>query len=162
MEMLNITLFGEMLTFIVLVFVTMKYVWPPIMKAIESRQKEIADGLAAAERGQHDLTLAQQKSMQIIQEAKNEAQDLLEQARLQSNVIVERSKSQAKNEGLRLLQLAQADIAKEKISAQQDVQQQIIDLTLLVSEKFLRENAGSVANKQLLEQLIRKVQGENR
>ena len=156
------TLFGEMLTFAVLVFVTLKYVWPPILKAITERQKQIADGLAAAEHGQHDLQLAQKKAMQIIQQAKSEAQGLLEVARQQGNSIIERSKSQAKNEAARLLQLAQGDIAKEKIAAQQEVQQQAVELALLLSEKFLRANATSVANKELLAQLMRKVHSEDK
>jgi len=163
MEMLNATLLGEMLTFIVLVFVTVKYVWPPIMQAINARQKQIAEGLAAAERGQHDLELARSQAIRIIQEAKGQAQDLLDNAKQQSNSIIEHSHMQAKVEGARLLQLAQTDIAKEKIAAQQDLQQHVINLVLLTTEKFLRANVSAVANKQLLDMLTMEIQSnENR
>lgn len=159
--MLNMTFFGEMLTFILLIFFTMKYVWPPITKAIEERQKQISDGLIASERGKHDLDLAQHKAVQIIHDAKIEAQNLLEQAKLQSDKIVEHSKSQARIEGERLLQLAQADIEKEKISAQMQLQHQATTLALTIAEKFLRSQANNVNSKQLFEQLLGQVASEN-
>ena len=77
MDKINLTLFGEILTFIVLVWVTMKYVWPPIIKAINDRQQKIAEGLAAGERGQRDLEIAQQKAIQIVQAARIEAKSTI-------------------------------------------------------------------------------------
>ena len=157
MGIFNLTLFGEMLTFIVLVWVTMKYVWPPIMKAINDRQQKIAEGLAAAERGQHDLEIAQQNSMQFIQEAKIEAAALIEQAQQRSTELIEHGKAKAQEEGDRLLELARKDIEKEKIAARQQLQQQVATLSVMIAEKLIRTNLNAAANKQLLETLIKEL-----
>ena len=85
---LNLTFFGEMITFAVLVFVTMKYIWPPITKAMQDRQQKIALGLAAAERGQHDLEIAQERSAEQLREATKKAHVILEQADLEAAKII--------------------------------------------------------------------------
>jgi F-type H+-transporting ATPase subunit b len=154
MDFLNITFFGEMTTFVVLVWVTMRYIWPPIMQAINDRQQQIANGLAAAERGQHNLELAQQQSTKIIQEAQKKANTLIEQAEWEVVNIVERGKAKALEESERLAKLAQADIEKEKIAAKQGMQQQSAALALQIAEKILRSKIDVATNKKLVEQLL--------
>lgn len=160
MELFNITLFGEILTFIVLVLVTMKFIWPLIIKAIEARQQQIAAGLAAGERGQHDLVLAQQKSLQVIQQAKKAAMEQIENAKLHANEIIEQAKIQAKHEGKNLLIAAKADIENERAAAAIALQKQATLLALAMVEKLLRskQQAGAkleaVMHNQLLEQVL--------
>lgn len=157
MDMLNITLFGEILTFIVLVWVTMKYVWPPIMKAINDRQQKITEGLAAAERGQRDLEIAQQKALQFIQEARIGSAALMEQAQQKATELIEHSKTKAQKEGERLLALARSDIEKEKIAAHQQLQKQVAALAVMIAEKLIRTNLNLATNQQLLEKLIKEL-----
>jgi len=162
---LNFTFFGEILTFAILMWFTMKFVWPPIMKAIDERQQKIAAGLAAAERGEHDLSLAQHQALQILHEAKNKAQELLDQAQQQVNKIIEHGKHEAKEEAQRILHLAQADIETERNIARQQVQQQIAVLALAIVAKFLQTNVDNVlkqSQQRLLEQLSRELQNEHR
>jgi F-type H+-transporting ATPase subunit b len=161
----NATFLGEILTFMVLVWVTMKYVWPPIIKAINDRQKQIADGLEAAERGKHDLELAREKSLQILRQAKNETQGMLDQANDHIARIIENGKKTAKEEGLRLLHLAQSDITREKNSAALELQKQTATLALQIAEKFLHTQTISAATAQarqeLLNQLTQELQSAN-
>lgn len=157
MDSINITLFGEILTFIVLVWVTMKYVWPPIMNALNERQQKIANGLAAAERGQHDLEISQQKALQIVQEARIGAATIMEQTQQKAAELIEHSKAKAREEGERLLALAHSNIEQEKIAARQQLQQQVAILAVMIAEKLIRTNLNVAANQQLIEQLIKEL-----
>ena len=102
----NATLIGQMITFGLLVLFTMKYVWPPIIQAMQDRQKRIADGLASAERGVHEQELAQAKAAQMLKEAKQQAADIVAQANKRANEIIEQSKLDARTEGSRQLAAA--------------------------------------------------------
>ena len=94
----NATLIGQTITFIVFVWFCMKYIWPPLMSALEARKARIADGLAAAERGQKDLELAQQKVSSNLKEAKQQAQDIINQAHKRANEMVDEAKETAREE----------------------------------------------------------------
>src|SRR3989338_9394725 len=100
---INATLGGQMLTFAVLIWVTMKYIWPPVIKAMEERQKKIAEGLAAAERGKHELELAHRKVAEQLRDAKTQAAEILEQAGHRANAMMDDAKEQARHEGARLI-----------------------------------------------------------
>lgn len=157
MDSLNITLIGEMLTFAVLIWFTMKFIWPPIIQTINERQKQIADGIAAAERGHHDLGLAQQQAAKIIQEAQKKASSIIEQAEWEVVSIVEHGKVKAKEENERLLLLGRADIEQEKLAAKQLLQQQTAAIAIMAIEKILRAKIDSATNKQLVEQLLSEI-----
>src|SRR4051812_4076656 len=103
---INATLLGQFLTFAVLVWVTMRYIWPPIIKAIHDRQVRIADGLASAERGVHELELAQHKAVEILRDAKIQAANILEQANKRAGRIIDESKDRSRAEGERLIEIA--------------------------------------------------------
>ncbi len=157
MEIFNVTLLGEILTFMVLVWFTMKYVWPPIIQTINDRQKKIADGLEAADRGQRNLELAQQNSIQIIRQAKSKADDLLSLAEEDVVKIIEDGRQKAHEEGKRLLELARVDIEKEKLSTRNDLRKRAGKASLLIAEKIMRANMTSATNDQLVEQLISEI-----
>lgn len=146
--MLNVTFLGEILTFAVLVWVTMKYVWPPIMQAIADRQKQIADGLAASERGQQALVEAREQAVSILQQAKSESQDMLNQANRQADKILERNLNQAKQEGAHLIQLAKESIESEKHAAYQELQQHTATLAVTLLEKFLHKTHGEAKDTE--------------
>src|ERR1700722_15503516 len=107
---INATLIGQLLTFLILIWFTMKYVWPPLTKAMRDREKKIAAGLAAAERGKKELEHAEHKALTIIRDAKLEASQVIELAHKRSSQIVEEGKENARIEGNRILAHAQDEI----------------------------------------------------
>jgi len=98
---INFTLISQAIAFSVFIWFTVKFVWPPLLRAIEERQKTIADGLAAGERGRHELELASQRSSDVLREAKQRASEIILQAEKRATEIVEEAKRTAKEEGLR-------------------------------------------------------------
>lgn len=154
---INATLFGQMITFALLVIFTALYVWPPITKALAERQQKIADGLAAGERGARDLELAQHKATDIIREAKLEATKIIEHADKRSMQLVEEAKVQAREEGHKILELAKADIAKERQSARDSLSGEIASIALASAEKLLGKQIDMAANNAMLEDLIAEV-----
>src|SRR5690348_14629335 len=102
---INATIIGQLITFAILIWFTMKYVWPPIMKAMHDREKKIAAGLEAAERSKRELEMAEHKAFSIIREAKQQASQIIEQANLHSAQLVEEAKSHAKQESQRIVDM---------------------------------------------------------
>ena len=154
---LNLTLFGQMITFAIFVWFTMKYVWPPITKALDDRQKKIAEGLAAAERGQHDLQLAQHKVVEQLKEAKHHAAEMLEQANKRADQIIEEAKATARAEGQRLAALAKADIANEVENAKQELRKQVGMIAIQGAEKILKRHIDTAANQDIVAALIKQI-----
>ncbi|MGZ5013650.1 MAG: F0F1 ATP synthase subunit B, partial [Methylobacter sp.] len=110
---INATLIGQMITFALLVWFTMKYIWPPLFDSLEERKKKIADGLAAAEKGQEEMHLAEKKAKSVLKEAKEQSSEIVNLAQKRANEIVEASKDTAKKEGERLILVAKAQIEQE-------------------------------------------------
>jgi F-type H+-transporting ATPase subunit b len=152
---LNLTLFGQMITFALFVWFTMKYVWPPIVQALDERQKKIADGLAAAERGHHDLELAQHKAVDILREARNHASEVLEQANKRADQILEDAKQTARTEGQRLVAAAQSEILREVETAKQELRKQVSVIAMQGAEQILKRNIDAAANQDLLNTLVK-------
>ena len=151
---LNLTLFGQMITFILFIWVTMKYVWPHITQAMDERQATIADGLAAAERGQQELELAQQRSVELIREAKQQSADIVEQANRRGVQMVDESKEKAKQEGARQLELAKEEIEQEKNRARLALRKEVASVAMRGAEKILQRNIDEAANSELVDRLI--------
>ena len=114
---INLTILGQAIAFFIFVVFCMKYVWPPVIAALQERQKKIADGLAASDRAAKDLELTQEKSAQELRQAKEQAAALIEQANKRANQIVEASKEDARKEGEKILAQAQAEIEQQRIKA---------------------------------------------
>ena len=114
---INLTILGQAIAFFIFVVFCMKYVWPPVIAALQERQKKIADGLAASDRAAKDLELTQEKSAQELRQAKEQAAALIEQANKRANQIVEGSKEDARKEGEKILAQAQAEIEQQRIKA---------------------------------------------
>ena len=154
---LNATLIGQMITFAVFVIFTMKYVWPPITKAMQDREKKIADGLAAGEKGEHDLHLAKNKSIEILQEAKTTATQIITQAHSRADHIVEEAKHTAKKEGERLIAHAQNEIEQYLNEARRQLQSQIANLALGIAEKIVQRDIDPATHKQLLDKMVEEI-----
>ncbi|WP_006788305.1 F0F1 ATP synthase subunit B [Thiorhodospira sibirica] len=154
---INLTLLGQMITFGLLVWVTMKYVWPPIIKAMQERQKKIADGLAAAERGKHEQELAEERAKKLLQEAKQQANDIIVLAQKRANEIVDASKDTAHQEGERIKASARAEVEQELNRAREHLRQQVGDIAVRGAERILKKEVDAKAHAKVIDDLITQI-----
>lgn len=150
---INITLFGQTITFIIFVWFCMKFIWPPVMAALDARKKKIADGLAEAERGFKQQELAEQHAEKRLQEVKQEASDILSQAQKRANEIVEAAKSTAVEEGKRIKEAAQADVEKEANKAKDKLRTQVSLLAIAGAERILKKEIDTQAHQEIMDDL---------
>ena len=150
---LNLTMFVQGFAFFLFIWFTMKFVWPPLLRAIEARQKQIAEGLAAAERGKQDLENAAKRTTEMMSEAKQRVQETIAQADKRGAQIVEEAKGTAKTEGDRLVTAAKAEIEQEVTRAKEALREQVAALALAGAEKILRREVDAKAHADLLNQL---------
>ncbi len=149
---INLTLFGQMVTFAFFVWFCMKYVWPMIIEAMEERQKKIADGLDAADRAMRDLEDAQDNVDQQMREAKLQAADIIDQANKRAGQIVDEAKEQATLEGDRLKAAAAAEIEQEINRAKEELRGVVAGLAIAGAEKVLEASIDSAANRALVDE----------
>ena len=147
---INFTLIAQAIAFAVLIWFTVKFVWPPLLKAIETRQKEIADGLAAAADGRNALDVAAKKSEVTLNEAKQKASEIIGQAEKRGSQIVEEAKTTAKVEGDRILAGAKAEIDQEVNRAKEGLRSQVSALAIAGAEKILRKEIDGKAHSEIL------------
>lgn len=150
---IGLTLFGQMITFLLFVLFTKKYVWPPLEKALAERQAKIAEGLAAAARGHHDLALAQSAATKQIREAKQTALHIVEEAQKQATALIEAAKERAHEEGSRLLKKSEHDVEQMVVQAKEGLRKQVSRIALLGAEKILSRHIDAAANQDLLDKL---------
>ena len=150
---INFTLIAQAIAFAVLIWFTVKFVWPPLLKAIETRQKEIADGLAAASEGRSALEVAAKKSEVTLNEAKQKASEIVGQAEKRATQIVEEAKGNAKTEGERILTGAKAEIDQEVNRAKESLRAQVAALAIAGAEKILRKEIDGKAHSEMLSKL---------
>jgi len=150
---INATLFGQALWFAVFIWLTMKYIWPPLQKAMQERQKQIADGLAAAEKGRQELELAAQRVTAEMQKAREQASEILAQAEKRGGELVEEAKGNAKAEGERIVNAAKAEIEQEVNRAREQLRAQVAVLAVMGAEKILKREIDAQAHAQLLQGL---------
>lgn len=151
---INATIIGQSIAFAVFVWFCMKYVWPPIMQTLNARKKEIADGLAAAVRGNQELKTAQQQITEQLQEARQEAQRIIDLANKRASQIVDESKEQARQEAERIKTAAQADIVQEMNRARESLRSQVAVLAVAGAERILGANLDESANSRLVDDLV--------
>lgn len=150
---INATIIGQFITFALLVWFTMKYVWPPITQAMHDREKKIASGLEAAERSKQELEMAEHKAFSIIREAKLQASQIIEQANLHSAKLIEEAKAQGKQENQRIVDLAQAEIDREIAQAKAALKSQVATLAIAGAERIIQRNLDPAAHHELLDEL---------
>ena len=150
---INMTLLGQTIAMIVFVWFCMKFIWPPIMTAIEERQKEIADGLAAAERGQQSLGKAKAESDEIVDDARKQATQILDQAHARANEIVAEGKADGVKERERQLAAATAEVEQETNRAREELRGQVSAIAVASAEKILRREIDADAHEDILSKL---------
>jgi F-type H+-transporting ATPase subunit b len=151
---ITFTLIAQALTFAILIWFTAKFIWPPLMSAIENRQKTIADGLAAGERGKHDLDLAAKRSAELLREAKEKAADILASGDKRASEIIEAAKLQAKVEADRIIAGATAEIEQETFRAREQLRSQVSAIALAGAGKILGREIDASAHNDLLDKLV--------
>ena len=154
---INLTMLGQAITFAILIWFTMKFVWPPLMAAMAERTKTIADGLAAAERGKHDLELAEKRSAEILRQGKEKASEIIAASEKRASEIIEEAKSQAKAEGDRILVAAKADLEQEVFRAKEQLRTQVSAVALAGAVKILGREIDAKAHNDLLDKLVAEI-----
>ena len=148
---INFTLFAQAIVFTAFIWFTVKFVWPPLLRAIEARQKQIADGLAAAEQGKKSLEVSAKQAEVAIQEARTRAAEIIAQAEKRDAQMVEEAKAAAKAEGDREKAAAKADIQQEAQRAREQLREQVAALAVAGAEKILRREVDAKAHAELLD-----------
>ena len=154
---INATLIGQTIMFALFVWFCMKFVWPPIMAALDARNKRIADGLAAAERGKNDLALAAKRSAELLREAKEKVAEIIALGDKRAGEIVEEAKAQAKIEGERIVTAAKAEIEQEVFRAKEQLRTQVSAIALAGAGKILGREIDAKAHSDLLDKLVAEI-----
>jgi F-type H+-transporting ATPase subunit b len=150
---INMTLIGQSVAMIIFVWFCMKFIWPPIMNAIEERQTQIADGLAAAERGQQSLDKAKAESDDIVDDARKQATTILDQAHARANEIVAEGKADGVKERERQLAAAVAEVEQEVNRAREELRGQVSAIAVASAEKILQREIDGKAHEDILSKL---------
>lgn len=150
----NATLIGQMVAFMFFVWFCMKYVWPPIMAAIEERQKKIEEGLAASDRAEKDLELAQAKASEQLKEAKTQAADIIEQAKKRATQIVDEETQRGHEERENIIAQGKAEIEAERNRAKEELRKQVASLAVVGAEKILAREIDASAHGDIVEKLV--------
>jgi F-type H+-transporting ATPase subunit b len=151
---INATILGQAIAFILFVLFCMKYVWPPLMAAIEKRQKEVAEGLASAERAKKYLDLAQGNVTDQLKKAKEEAQVIIEQANKRRSQILNEVKAEAEQERNKIVTQAQAEIDAERKRALEELRKQIAMMAIAGAEKIIECSVDEAANSDIVDKLV--------
>ena len=151
------TLLGQMFTFAILIWFTVKFIWPPMMKAIEDRQQKIAEGLAAADRSQKDLAQAQDKVSEALKDARTKANEIIEQAHARANQIIDQAKNDAVGEANRQIAAAEAEIVVATNRAREDLRRQVSSLAVAGASRLIKREIDGNAHKALLDELAAEI-----
>ena len=154
---INATLIVQILVFFLWVVIIKKWIWSPIMNAMKERQKQIADGLAAAERGQHAQELAETRAKEVIKEAKTEAAKILSQAQSQGNELIDEARQTANSERIRIVESGRVELQQELNQAKQALREQVASIALNGAEKILEREVDAKAHKDVLDELATQI-----
>ena len=154
---INLTLIGQTIAMIVFVWFCMKFIWPPILEAIEERQQQIADGLAAAEQGEERLEQARAESDEIVADARRQATSILDQAHARANEIVADGKSDGVKERERQLTAAKSEIEQEANKAREELRGQVSAIAIASAEKILNREIDDKAHEDILGKLAQEL-----
>ncbi|AGH79978.1 ATP synthase F0 subunit B [Psychromonas sp. CNPT3] len=151
---INATLLGQAIAFIMFVWFCMKFVWPPLLDAIEARQKLIADGLTQAERAGKDLQLAQAKATDKLKEAKVQAAEIIDQANKRRAQIVDEAKTEGETERQKIITQGTAEVESERNRAREELRQQVTILAIAGAEKIIKHSIDKNANSDIIDKLV--------
>lgn len=154
---LNLTLIAQALAFAALIWLIASKIWPPLLAAIEERQKKIAEGLAAADHAQKNLAQAEEKVAEELKAARAKANEIIEHAHQRANQIVDAAKAEALLEAARLKAATQSEIEAATTRAREDLRRQVSSLAVAGAEKLLRREIDANAHKALLDELAAEI-----
>ena len=154
---IGLTLIAQMLAFAGLIWLVATKIWPPLLNAIEERQKKIAEGLAAADNSQKALAEAEEKANEELKAARSKANEIIEQAHQRANQIVEAARAKAVEEGARQKAIVEADIAASVHRAREELRKQVSALVVSGAEKLIRREIDPVAHRALLDELAAEI-----
>lgn len=154
---INATLIAQMIVFAILIWITMKFIWPPLMKAIDERAVRIAEGLSAADRAHKELADADARVAEEIKKARGEAAAIIEKAHQQAVQIVDKSKHDAISEGTRQKAVAEAEIESMVHRAREQLRDKVGTLAIAGAEKILKREIDANAHKALIDQLVTEI-----
>ncbi|WED42960.1 F0F1 ATP synthase subunit B [Legionella cardiaca] len=154
---INLTLVVQMLVFAAFVWFTMKFVWPPLARAMEERQDKIADGLASAERGRKELELAQHRVKDELKQAKAQASDIIEKATRRAAQMIEEAKEDAKLEAQKQAKIAHEQLQQEFNRARDSLRKEAAQLAVAGAQKILMREIDEKANSAILDNLIKEI-----
>jgi F-type H+-transporting ATPase subunit b len=154
---INATFLGQLIFFAILIWFSWRFIWPPLMNAIEERQKKIAEGLAAAERSQKDLSDAQDRVNDALREARTKANEIIEQAHQRANQIIDQAKTDAVAEAERQKVAAQAEIEQAVHRAREQLRTQVAALAVAGAEKLIQREINADTHRDLLDRLVTEI-----
>jgi F-type H+-transporting ATPase subunit b len=154
---INLTLIVQMIVFIVLIWFTMRFVWPMILGPMEERSKKIAAGLAAAEKGEQQLALAEHRADEIVREARERANQIIDQAQHRAHELLEQAKAAATAEGQRLLESAKQQIGLEAAHAREALRREVATIAVSAASKVLEREIDPRAHADLLSKLATQI-----
>jgi len=150
---LNATLFAQFVVFFILAWFTMKFVWPPLMKALDERAARIADGLAAADRGKAEMAAAEKRAQAQLAIARDEGQKLIGDAEKRAQAIIEEARKTASDEAARIIAAAKSDAEQQVTRARNELRAQVAALAVTGAEQILRREVNAAAHADLLNRL---------
>lgn len=154
---ITITLFAQIIAFVLLIWFVNKLLWGPLSSIMNDRQKRIADGLAAAEKGKHEQELAEQRAKDALKESKTQAAEIIAQAQKRANEIVEESKDNARGEAERIITAAHAEIEREANQVKEQLRSQVASVALAGAEKILKREIDGKGHDDMLNDLAAQI-----
>lgn len=154
---INLTLFAQAIVFATFIWFTARFVWPPLMRAVEARQKQIADGLAAAEKGNRSLEEAAVKNAEDLKAARGQAQDIIGGANKQASQVIEQARSQAKIEAERIVEAAKGEVERQVQQAREQLRKQVGEIAVLGASRILKREIDAKAHAEVLQELAAKI-----
>ncbi len=154
---ITVTLFGQMAAFILLIWFVNKVLWGPVSEMLDARQKRIADGLAAADKGKHELELSEKRVAEVLRDAKSQAAEIIAQAEKRAGEVVEESKDDARKEAERILTAARADVEQEFNRVKEDLRGQVAAIAVSGATKILGREIDQNAHNDLMKDLITQI-----
>lgn len=151
---INLSFIGQIITFLIFIWFTMRYVWPPIIKAMHERQKRIAEGLAASDLGKKELELAHHKTTELLRDAKLEASHIIEQANKRALHLIEEAKEQARVEARQILANAEREVHQLVATAKETLRLELSDLVISGAKKVISKEIDEKSHSKMLDELV--------
>lgn len=151
------TLIAQIIAFVALIWFVNKFLWGPMSTLMADRQKRIADGLSAAEKGKHELELAEKRATDALKEAKSQASEILVQAEKRGTEIIEEAKDKARQEGDRIITAANAEIEQEANRAKEEIRGKVAEISVAAAAKIIGREVDAKAHEKLIKDLATQI-----